>query len=93
MQPAIARWFIYFLAPPAVPPLPPGPVAASILPGLMGDLLILVAIVHDWRTRGRPHPVNVAGGAAVVFVQLIRLPLADTPAWHAFARGLAALMG
>jgi hypothetical protein len=93
MQPAIARWFIYFLAPPAVPPLPPGPLAVTILPGLISDILIIAAIIYDWRSRGRPHAVYFWGGAALVFVQVIRLPLGTSPGWLAFAHGLSGLFG
>ena len=61
---AVARWFLTFLAPPG-PPGPP-PVAVTIPPALVAYLLLVVAIVHDWRTRGRPHPVYVYGGIALL---------------------------
>jgi len=93
LQPAVARWFIYFLAPPAIPPLPPAPVYVAIAPGLISDLLIVAAMTYDWRTRGRVHPVYIAGGAAIVIVQLIRQPLSETAAWLAFAHGLTGLFG
>src|SRR5262249_58183846 len=57
---AVARWFLTFLAPPG-PPGPP-PVPVTIAPALVAYLLLVVAIVHDWRTRGRVHPVYVYGG-------------------------------
>ena len=58
---AVARWFLTFLAPPG-PPGPP-PVAVTIAPAFVAYLLLVAAIVFDWRTRGRPHPVYVYGGA------------------------------
>jgi hypothetical protein len=51
----------------------------------------VVAIVHDWRTRGRPHPVYVYGGLALVAVKFLNWPISLTPAWHAFAGGILAL--
>ena len=60
----IARWFLTFLAPPAPPPivvpgLPPAfapSIAVTIAPALVGDLLLVVAMIYDWRMRGRVHP-------------------------------------
>ncbi|MBM4218571.1 MAG: hypothetical protein FJ171_02830 [Gammaproteobacteria bacterium] len=40
----------------------PPPIEFSALPSLATDLLIVAAIIHDWRTRGRPHPVYLVGG-------------------------------
>jgi hypothetical protein len=86
---AVARWFIAFLAPPG-PPGPP-PVPVTIAPALISCLLLVVAIVFDWRTRGRPHPVYVYGGAALVAVKLLNWPISTTSAWHSLAGGILAL--
>jgi hypothetical protein len=86
---AVARWFLTFLAPPG-PPGPP-PVPVTIAPALLACLLLVVAIVFDWRTRGRPHPVYVYGGTALVAVKLLNWPVSVTPAWHSFAGGILAL--
>ena len=85
----IARWFLTFLAPPG-PPGPP-PVAVTIFPALVACLLLVVAIVVDWRTRGRPHPVYVWGGLALVAVKVLNLPLSTTAFWHSMAGGMLAL--
>jgi len=58
-------------------------VAFSLVPNLLADLLIVVAIVHDWRTRGRPHPAYLIAGGALLAVQVVRVPLSGTAAWHA----------
>lgn len=86
---AVARWFLTFLAPagPAGPP----PVPVTIAPALVAYLLLVVAIVHDWRTRGRPHAVYVYGGLALVAVKFLNWPVSMTPAWHAFAGKILAL--
>jgi len=86
---AVARWFLTFLAPPG-PPGPP-PVAVTIPPAFVAYLLLVVAIVNDWRTRGRPHKVYVIGGLALVAVKLLNLPISQTHAWHAFAGAILTL--
>jgi hypothetical protein len=86
---AVARWFLTFLAPPGA--VGPPPVEVTIVPALVACLLLVVAIVFDWRTRGRPHPVYIYGGAALVAVKLLNLPISTTSAWHSFAGGILAL--
>jgi hypothetical protein len=86
---AVARWFLTFLAPPG--PLGPPPVPVTIAPALVAYLLLVAAIVFDWRTRGRPHPVYVYGGIALVAVKFLNWPISATPLWHSFAGGILAL--
>ena len=98
LQAAAARWFFVLLGPPGARGLSPSetgpaPVAISVAPGLLIDLLIVVAMIYDWRTRGRVHPVYLIGGPALLFLQLIRVPLSTTPAWHAVAAWVAGLAG
>jgi hypothetical protein len=49
------------------------------------DLFLVPMIVWDIASRGRPHPVTVCGGAALILNQLLRFKLAATSAWLAFA--------
>ena len=86
---AVARWFLTFLAP-AGPPGPP-PVPVTIAPAFVAYLLLVVAIAFDWRTRGRPHPVYVYGGLALIAVTLLNWPISTTAAWHSIAGGILAL--
>ena len=86
---AVARWFLTFLAPPG-PPGPP-PVAVTIPPAFVACLLLVAAIVHDWRARGRPHPVYVYGGIALLTVKLLNWPVSTSAAWHSFAGGILTL--
>jgi hypothetical protein len=86
---AVARWFLTFLAPPG--PLGPPPVPVTIPPALVAYLLLVVAVVYDWRKLGRPHPVYVYGGLALLAVKLLNWPISMTPAWHAIAGGLLAM--
>ena len=62
-------------------PIEPPPIQATIVPALLTDLLLVAAIVHDWRTRGRPHAVYVVRGALLVLLQVGRIPAALTPGW------------
>lgn len=86
---AVARWFLTFLAPPG--PAGPPPVPVTIPPAFVACLLLVVAMVFDWRTRGRPHPVYLYGGAALIAVKLLNWPISVTPLWHSFAGGILAL--
>lgn len=63
----------------------PPPAFVKVPAALLVDLLILAAIVYDWRTRGKPHQVYVIGGAVVVTTQLLRVPASNTDAWMAIA--------
>jgi hypothetical protein len=63
----------------------------TLVAALVVDLLIVVAVVRDWRARGRPHPAYVIGGACMLAVQLLRKPFAYTALWHWITNGLLAL--
>jgi len=86
---AVARWFLTFLAPPG-PPGPP-PVIVTIPPAFVAYLLLVAAMIFDWRTRGRPHQVYVIGGAVLVAIKLLNLPISATHTWHSLAGGILAL--
>jgi hypothetical protein len=63
----------------------PPPVEFTVVPAIATDLLIAVAMIHDWRTRGRPHPVYLIGGGIWLAVQFGRIPFSHTPQWRAIA--------
>ncbi len=97
LQAAVGRWFRLFLAPPEVLALPiadapPPPVQFTIGPGLVSDIPIIIGIIYDWRTRGRPHPAYLIGGGIVLLAQLGRVPLSATAAWNSMAGWLLALV-
>jgi hypothetical protein len=62
------------------------------LAGLASDVLVLVAIVHDTKMRGRPHPAYLIGGACIVLVQIATLSLRNTTEWIGFTNWLAGLV-
>lgn len=75
------------LLPPAISRLPFIGVRPILL--LLLSLLFVVAgILHDLRSRGRPHPVYVLGGLALLLSGPLRFGLSRTSAWHAVARSL-----
>ena len=53
------------------------------MPNLAADLLLVVAVVYDWRTRGRVHPTYTLAGGLLFALQIIRIPLSGTSAWQA----------
>ena len=94
LQAAVGRWFLLLFAPETLAggaaPLQPPPVAVTVGPSLIVDLLIVWGMVHDRRSRGRVHPVYWIAGGAVLAVQLLRVPVSMMPAWQAVTRGLLA---
>jgi hypothetical protein len=89
----IARWFLTFLAPPGINALAPPPVISGMMPAFVGDLLIITAIIYDWRTRGRPHPAYLIAGGALLLLQLVRTPISATQTWSAIATWLTGIAG
>jgi hypothetical protein len=94
LQAAVGRIFLLFLAPSrpsgaAISANPP-PVFVTVMPGLVVDLLIVAAMIHDRRTMGRVHRVYWIAGATVVAVQVLRVPVSATPAWAHVVQALLA---
>ena len=69
------------------------PVQLTIPAGIVADLFIVAGMVYDWRTRGRPHRAYVVGGAAVLALQLLVVPLSTTPQWLGFVHQFERLRG
>ena len=97
LPPAIARLFFAVsvgIGPGLRPGLgPPRTVESVLVPALVADALILAGVIYDMRTRGRPHPTYLIGGAIVLAVQVLRIPLSTTPLWYAVAEFLARFSG
>ena len=62
-------------------PFPPGPPTFFAL----ADLFIVAILVYDLLTRRKIHPATIWGGLLVVASQPLRLMIAGTSAWMAFA--------
>ncbi|MDB5733925.1 MAG: hypothetical protein JWP16_2355 [Alphaproteobacteria bacterium] len=86
---AIARWFLTFLAPPGAFPTP----GVDLAPSALSGLILVAGIVHDWRTRGKPHAVYVVGGSLFVVVHLLEAPVSQTAVWQSVAGWMTSLPG
>ena len=98
LEAAVGRIFKLFLAPPEVRALPilqqpAPPIMLASVSALVCVLLVVIAAVYDWRTRGKPHPVWIWGGLAMVAVIALRDPIGHSSAWHSIATGVLALAG
>lgn len=67
---------------------PPAPLSDWLV-----AVLALVPMLHDWRTKGRVHNASLVAFAAIVAVRLVRMPIADSAAWHSAAAWLSGLTG
>lgn len=96
LQPAIARYF-FVMAGRADAALrqagPPPPIEFTMMPAFIADALILIAVVFDWKSRGRLHPAYAWGFGAVLLVHVLRPVIARTEAWYAVADFLARFNG
>jgi hypothetical protein len=93
MVPALARLFLLWFAPPGALGGGPPPVFVALPPAAVADLLLAAAIVRDWRTLGKPHPVYLYGGLALVLQQLSVVPIAKSGAWMSLAQAFQNLAG
>jgi len=93
LVPAVARIVRIALTPAGVitGAANPPPVGLSLMASAVADLVLAFAIAHDWRERGRPHRAYVIGGVVLVLVQVLRVPLSETAAWHSFTNVLLSL--
>ena len=91
--PAMARVFIALFAPAGAAGVGPPPTFVSIPPTVVAVLLIVIAMVYDWRTRGRPHAVYVYGAVAVMLSNLLSVYVAGTATWMSTARFLGESRG
>jgi hypothetical protein len=97
LPPAIARLFFAVsvgIGPGVRPGIgPPRTVESILAPTLIADALILAGVIYDMRTRGRVHPAYLIGGAIILAVQVLRVPMSTTQWWHAMADFMARFSG
>jgi hypothetical protein len=58
----------------------------SVLALFLTLVFVVVAMIHDWKTRGRVHPVYLWGGAIILLSGPLRAVVGNSAAWQAFAR-------
>ncbi len=78
IEAAVGRWPFAFITAPS--PLPY--VDASALPALM---FLMPMIAWDIFSRKRLHKVTAIGGALLILITVMRMPLAQTETWNHFA--------
>lgn len=61
----------------------------SVLASFLTLAFVLVAMMHDWKSRRRVHPLYLWGGLLLLVAGPLRAAVANTAAWQAFARLLA----
>jgi hypothetical protein len=61
----------------------------SALAAMLTLGFVVVAMIHDWRTRGRVHSVYIWGGAIMLVLGPLRAVFGHSAAWHAIARVLS----
>lgn len=59
----------------------------------LGFFFPVVAMLYDYASRGRVHPVYVWGSALLVISIVVRLAISGTAAWLTVARALTAVLG
>ena len=89
LQAPIARFF-FLAATGGGPGVRPGlggppPIERGMMAGVLVALLVVTAMIHDWRSRGRVHPAYWWGFGALMTVQLLRPVIGYTDAWYRVA--------
>jgi hypothetical protein len=82
---AVARWPFAFMHAPL-------PIPGIGMTELCLDLFLVPMLIWDLASRGRPHPVTLWGGLALIASQPLRFWLMGTPAWLAFAGWAVSLL-
>jgi hypothetical protein len=89
LQAAIARFF--FLAATGGgagmrPGLgPPQPIENTMVGGMIVELLVVAAIIHDWRTHGRVHAAYLWGLGVMLAVHWLRPVVGYSETWYRIA--------
>ena len=60
----------------------------SVLAMFLTVGFVVVAMIHDWLTRRRVHPVYIFGGVLLLVSGPLRVVISKTAAWQSFARML-----
>ena len=67
--------------------------AIALVPSLLLDLLIVAAMIYDWRRRGRPHPAWIVGLVVIMVSWCCADRSSETPGWIGFAQSMAHIAG
>jgi hypothetical protein len=72
---------------------PPPPAIMPVVVGLLLQLLIVVGMIYDWRTRRKVHSAWIVGLVFSVAVIVLKVPLSMTPVWLSFAQWTTTIAG
>lgn len=61
----------------------------SALAAMLTLLFVVVAMIHDWKSRRRVHPIYIWGGVILFLSGPLRAAFGNSAAWHSIARMLA----
>jgi hypothetical protein len=78
LEAAVGRWPFAFMN-------GPSPLPFFDMPSLMTDLFLVPLCAWDLRSRRRLHPVTLWGVLGIVAYHVLRMPIASTAPWQAFA--------
>jgi len=88
-RPEIHRRFILLgsitILPPAISRIVDG---RSVLASFLTLAFVVVAMIHDWLSRRKVHPIYICGLLILFVSGPLRAAVAKTPAWESFARML-----
>ena len=86
LQAAVARFF-FLAATGGGPGLRPGvgpplTLERTLMPGVLVIFLVVAAMVHDWRSRGRVHAAYWWGFGAMAAMEIARPTIAHSQMWY-----------
>jgi hypothetical protein len=58
----------------------------SVLALFLTLIFVVVAMIHDWKSRRRVHSIYLWGGAIILVSGPLRAVFGNSSAWHSFAR-------
>jgi hypothetical protein len=58
----------------------------AVLASFLTLIFVAVAMLHDWKSRRRVHPVYIVGGLVLLVAGPLRAAIANSAAWQAFAQ-------
>ena len=100
MDAPVGRFLLFYfvfrghLPVPAGMPSPPPPVdSGNPVVMLLIGLFVIVPMIHDWRTRGWPHPAYLIGVPAGLLMSQLKPAISRTETWHTIAAWIFSLAG
>ncbi|HEY7502358.1 MAG TPA: hypothetical protein VH740_27805 [Vicinamibacterales bacterium] len=86
LEAAVGRWPFAFVN-------APSPIPFFDMPSLVTDSFLIPLVLWDIRSRGRLHSATMWGAIIIVASHVLRMPLAATSGWQAFAAWAVQLLG